>query len=123
MNLPTNKLRDLIAALQTLDPDTITDIECVFAVDDSGQRVLKFCEDNSRPKEIILESISDKLTTELFEPVNNTLDDWAAEINRMGSEIEKLDTSLENLLEEHENLSYRLNNVKEILASANNLLA
>ena len=123
MNLPTNKLRDLIAALQTLDPDTITDIHSVFAVDDGGQRVLKLYEDNSRNEEIILEKLSAKLTTDLFEPTTNTLEAWAFEINRMGNEIDKLDTSLENLQEGYNSLSYRFNNVKEILSSANNLLA
>lgn len=122
MNLPTNKLRDLIAVLQTLDPDTITDIHSIFAIDDGGQRVLKLCEDTSRSEEIILQNISDKLTTDLFEPKDNTLGDWAVEINRMGSEIERLDTSLADLREKYDELSYRLDNVKEILASANNLL-
>lgn len=42
MHLPTNKLRDLIAVLQTFDQDVETDIEAAsMVIGDGGKRVLK----------------------------------------------------------------------------------
>lgn len=59
MNLPTNKLRDLIAALQTLDPDIETDIESVqIAINSAQRRALQF---NHEPVRLTEEEFLDKL--------------------------------------------------------------
>lgn len=122
MNLPTNKLRDLIAVLQTLDPDTEIDIASVRTIDQGGRRILSFTQDESRVNSILFERLSDLLTLESFEPDDDTLEGWADAINTLGAEIEKLTNAHADLEEKYDDIYARLSNIRETLQSAISIL-
>lgn len=122
MNLPTNKLRDFITVLQTLDPDIDTDIISVEVVN-RGRKQLKLTVDPEKADYIFLDRLSNFITTPNFEPDQDSLEAWAEAINKLGNDLTKLETNHADLQERYDEISYRLHNLKEILLSATNLLS
>lgn len=101
MNLPTNKLRDLIAVLQTLDPDIETDVDAVNPVIFSnGKRCLQ-------------------LTNSTYEIRVASLQD---DLDATNDELESLESKYADLKEEYDRLASRLSNIRETLQSSISLL-
>ncbi len=131
MNLPTNKLRDLIAVLQTIDPDAATEVMAANVFfDDSNKRVVRFALPLSVTAEEVLMELDKQLEPSIDLSLDEGIEGAARDINELYNEvvkhqekIEKLEDDLSVLQNKYDDLSYRLDNVKEILVSANNFLA
>ena len=94
MNLPTNKLRDLIAALQTLDPDIETDVDAVNPVIlSSGKRCLQL---TNSTYEIRIAELQDNL-------------------DATNDELESLESNYADLRQRYDELSANLINIRETL--------
>lgn len=130
MNLPTNKLRDLIAALQTLDPDTITEVEAFNTFfDNANRRVVRFDLSLAPVTEQVLCSIDKLLDPDIYLSTDEGAEGAARDINEMHEkivkhqeEVEALESRYADLKEEYERLSSRLDNIREVLQSATAIL-
>lgn len=123
MNLPTNKLRDLIAALQTLDPDIVTEVEAfnVF-FDGSNRRTIRFALPLSATTEEVLKSLDKLLPAGIALSFDDGVEGAARDINEMHEkivkhqkEVEALESKYADLRQRYDELSANLINIRETL--------
>lgn len=113
MNIPTNKLKDLISVLSTLDPDIEHGVESV-EVTCNNKRAINFI--LSRDKYVIFEDFLDSLYEELpshGEEICEDIDTPRKFINRLCSHLSTLHGTIEHLEKELEETTSRAGETTE----------